>query len=133
MPNVFTTDIIIEKGAPYVIFHTNITVRPVKLLIDTGTMDTIIASKLIKPNVSVKVDHILSIHGVAGLNVGIQTHGYAKGAILSSDDNKIAVKLNLLDKKYVIKGDGYLGFDFLYKYQAKIDIFTKKLIYQRNK
>lgn len=127
----YATDLIIENGASFVILHTNITNRPIKLLLDTGAALTLIVSDLIKSKVSFNAAHRTNLHGMTTSIVDVQTYGTVH-VILSFEDNNINMKMHVIDKKYAVQGDGYLGFDFMYQFNAKIDMPTRKLFYHSN-
>lgn len=123
-------DLIIEKGAAFAICRTNITKRPVKLLVDTGASVTLITSELVKDNVFIQ-NLKINLFGVTGTDVKIQTNGIAHG-VLNFEGNSMGIAMHLVDKKYAGTADGYLGFDFLYQYKTILDLANKKLIYQLN-
>lgn len=122
-------DIIIENRAIYAIFRTNATIRPIKLLVDTGAMITVVASDLMKPEAIVKNDS-KNLCGITGTEIQVKTCGTTHVAILSSKlkDNAVNIKMHLFDRKYLVNGDGYLGFDFMHQLRTMIDIANKKLV-----
>lgn len=119
---------------PFAILQSNITIRPVKLLIDTGSPITLLASNLIISEIVFIENERKKLQGVAGSNVQIQTDGCTH-AMLSSNDNDhncvmFDVKMYLVDKKQFAQEDGYLGFDVLHQYNATIDIPNKKMTFR---
>lgn len=123
--------LIIERGAAFAICTTNITIRPIKLLVDTGASLTLVAAYLIKHSVYIQ-PHKLNSFGVTGSEFKIQTEGIVHGQMIFPD-NSIGMAMHLVDKKYAGVADGYLGFDFLCQYKATINIAEKRLIYEIHK
>lgn len=123
-------DIIVEDGLPYVTLHTNITIRPAKLLIDTGASVTVVASDMFKRGV---VNTKKTISG-GGLDpdAEIRTLGVATAALSFTGHVKLNLKMHVLDRKFTQYCDGILGFETINKYKLVFYMPTKKLVYCSN-
>lgn len=107
-------EIFSENGAPYILLETNLSERPLKLLVDTGASISLLASDLIYKNIK-KANYIINLYGIVGKDVSIQTEGFVQG-ILSVSGCWLGTTLHLVDRKYSGPADGYLGYDFLAPY-----------------
>lgn len=125
--NECTLDLIVENDALFVILQTNVTVRPVKLMIDTGSAITLVDSNLFKTG-SYDKKLRTNLRGISSSKDQVQTFGMASSRI-TFKKNTLKMNLHVIDKKCCVKEDGYLGFDFLNQYDAEIDMPTKKLIF----
>lgn len=100
-----------EKGAPFILLHTNLCQRPLKLLIDTGASVSILASDIVSKNIH-KTNYCFSLFGNAGREVSVTTQGMVH-AIFKFDNTYLGSTLHLVERKYVGTADGYLGFDLI--------------------
>lgn len=107
-------EIINEKGAAFVSIKSNIWIRPIKLLIDTGATISLISEKLINKNIYVK-DYIVNLFGIVGKDVSIKTEGMVYSSF-TLGDRTLGTVLHLVNEKYSGPADGYLGYDFLHSY-----------------
>lgn len=119
-PISITVKLIIEGKSLYILLNTNLTNRPIKLLIDTGATLTLIAKDAIT-NASTFHNYTVNLYGLPGKEAAINTLGITSGT--STINNcKLGITFHLIDRKYTGGADGYLGFDFLTQYKAIIDI-----------
>ncbi|XP_031625652.1 uncharacterized protein LOC116342278 [Contarinia nasturtii] len=127
--NIHTTDIIIENNLPCAIFDTNATIRPIKLMIDTGSTMTIVASDVLKKGVINTRDR--TSYGGLGTSTGINTLGVAWVALPFTGEVNVTIdaRMNLVDRKFTHEWDGILGADVMLHYRLVLDIPTQKLIY----
>lgn len=109
---------------------TNVTKRPIVLIVDTGASITLVAQDTImdfSPKRNCKID----LCGVTGTDNLIQTSGTVCG--YSAIENHIlGTTMHLVDRKYAGPADGYLGFDFLSQYKTTIDIENSKIHFKLN-
>ncbi|XP_031625653.1 uncharacterized protein LOC116342279 [Contarinia nasturtii] len=131
-PNEHTANFVVENCKPFIILWSNITIKPVKLMIDTGATLTVVASDLVNPDVLDTSDRV-SIYGIAGPDAKMETLGVAHSILSFSDHKKVDIEIHAIDKKY-IRGlyDGYFGNDLMIKYKMKIDTKRSKLIFRLN-
>lgn len=115
-----TEKIFIEGRSPFIYLLTDLTNRPLKMLIDTGASIGIIGEGSIADKTKIR-NSKLNIYGIGGQDKGTETLGMIDTAITIN-----GCKLNTAF--HVIKGDclniadGILGFDFLYEYRANFDM-----------
>ena len=115
------------NNALYISLFTNVTSRPIRLIVDTGAAITLVASDIVKSDVPIS-NCKLDICGVTGQENLIQSEGTIFG--LSSIENKfLGTTMHLMDRKFCGPADGYLGFDFLSQHKAIIDIDCAKIYF----
>lgn len=115
-----TESIFIEGNSPFIYLHTNLTNRPLKMLLDTGASLSIINrdSIGIEPNLR---DLKLHLYGIGGKERGIETLGIIDAEI-KINGCKIKASLHVIEADTLNLADGILGFDFLQLYKAKYDM-----------
>lgn len=109
-----------ENGAPYIFIKTNLSDRPLKLLIDTGASLSLISNEIISDNTHKKNCQI-NLYGLIGKEMSIRTHGMINGNLIMQNQ-LLDTTFHIVDKKYSGPGDGYLGYDFLSLYKTHIDL-----------
>lgn len=109
-----------ENGAPFIYLHTNLSERPIKLLIDTGASITILAEDIVPKNIS-RVDYVVNLYGIIGKDVSVKTEGIVIG-ILEMGKQLISTTMHLVNRKFAGAADGYLGYDFLSSYGVIVDM-----------
>lgn len=117
-PNIIKHKLINEGGAPYILINTNITLRPIKLQVDTGASISLVASDTLSTGAR-KFDYIADLYGIAGKEVSNKTEGMING-IVSFSGHWLGITLHLVNRKYAGPADGYLGYDFISLYKANI-------------
>lgn len=120
-------DLEISNNALYIRIFTNVTTRPIRLIVDTGAVITLVACDLIMEMIE-KTNCKLNLCGVTGQEHIIQTKCLIYG-FSSINDRFLGITMHLIDRKYAGPADGYLGFDFLSQHKAKIDIANSKLYF----
>lgn len=121
-----TENIITENSAPYILLKTNLTEGPIKMLIDTGANISIISSKQIT-NKNIKIANIkYNLMGFNSSNEGITTMGLVT-TIATMGQSNLDIPLHVVNESCMGKIDGLLGFDFLMKYGANLDINKSKI------
>lgn len=129
LPNL-EYELITSNNTMFISLYTNITKRPIKLVVDTGAVISLIADDIILEETS-KMNCILDLCGVTGQDNIIQTKGTVLG--YSAINNRLlTTTMHLVDRKYAGPADGYLGFDFLSQYKAVIDIEASKIYFKLN-
>lgn len=123
--NIITQKIQLENHASYIIIKINVINRPVKLLIDTGASLSIIAKDLVTNKIKIE-DFRINLFGISGKEKSITTNGLVQ-CMASIDNCQLGTTLHILDRKYLGNIDGILGFDFLYNYNAVIDIKNSEI------
>lgn len=103
--------------------RTDFTKKPVELLIDTGSQIGLVASDTVKPETSIGKP----IYHLTGQQNKVATNGHLIGNFLTDDKTKWLVRIHLVDRKYTGNSDGYVGYDFLKDYGAKIDVHNRIL------
>lgn len=96
------------------------------MVIDTGSQIGLNASNTIKKEKTVKKP-IYHLTGINGDDHKIETKGYLMGNFITDDNTHWLTQIHLIDERHAGKYDGYVGYDFLKKYGAKIDLHNKVL------
>lgn len=109
-----------ENGAPYLNVSTNLNIRPLKFLVDTGASISLIANDVFHED-NRKIDYIVNLFGIMGKEASVKTEGIIHG-IFAVGGHFLGTTLHVIDKKYAGPADGYLGYDFLHSYRVKIDL-----------
>ncbi|XP_031625651.1 uncharacterized protein LOC116342277 [Contarinia nasturtii] len=130
-PNKHTTNIIFEGKLMYAYFRSNVTIRPIRLLIDTGAGMTMITSDVIKPN-EINLKDGMKYWGLIP-DAKKNTLGTTYGDLSFSGNATISAKIQIIDRKDSFFGDGILGFDTMQKHFVEIDFLSRQLIYWSNK
>lgn len=117
--------IVQENSSIFIIINTNLTTRPIKLLIDTGASISLIAIDVILNNIQ-KSDFIIDLWGITGTNNTVKTLGVVNG-VSEFGDQLFGISLHTIERKYAGVADGYLGFDFLSQNNAIINIADLEL------
>lgn len=108
-----------ENGAAYAYVKTNLSDRPIKLLIDTGASISIIASNIITNETKI-LDFTVKLSGIVK-SASVETKGLVHG-VLQMSNCLLGTAFHLVDKEHAGPADGYLGYDFLMSYKATINI-----------
>lgn len=119
-------DISTENYSMFISLGTNITKRPIKLLVDTGASVSLVANDIILDNAQ-KLNFTINLWGITGTGNTVKTDGIICG-ISKLNQHCISTTLHIIDRKYAGPADGYLGFDFLSQYEAIIDMRQMKLL-----
>lgn len=109
-----------ENVAPFIYMSTNLSERPIKLLIDTGAAITILAEDIVPKNIR-RVNYVVNLYGIIGKDVSVKTVGIVVG-LLKMDDQLVSTTMHLVDRKFAGPADGYLGYDFLSSYGVIVDM-----------
>lgn len=115
LPNL-ENELITSNNAMFILLFTNIAKRPIKLVVDTGAVITLIADDVILEGTS-KLNCKLDLCGVTGQENIIQTGGTIFG-FSAINNHLLHTTMHLIDRKYAGPADGYLGFDFLSPIQS---------------
>lgn len=115
-----TESIFIERKSPFIYLYTELTNRPLKMLIDTGASVSIINKDSIETDQKLR-DFKVNLYGVGGKEKGIETMGMIDTTI-KINGCKIKASFHVIEKDTLDTGDGILGFDFLQFYKAKYDM-----------
>ena len=113
-------EIFYEEGAPFIRLKSNLSERPLTLMLDTGAAVTLLADDLVSENI-VRQDYVVNLYGLVGRDFSIKTKGLVHG-IFDFKGRLLGTALHLIDRKYAGKADGYLGFSFLAPYKTIIDM-----------
>lgn len=116
-----TEKIFSENGTPYIFLHSNLTNRPLKMLLDTGATISILGNDAIDFKSKFVRDTRITIFGIGGRKRGTQTHGMID-TIFTINGCKIQTSLHIIESDCLPSADGILGFDFLQQYKAKYDV-----------
>lgn len=108
------------NNAPFITLKSNLCERPLKFLLDTGASLSLIADDIILDQTTIH-KFIINICGITGKEASIRTQGLIKG-LLTMGNEFIPSTFHIINRKYSGPADGYLGYDFLFKYGATIDI-----------
>lgn len=124
--NTYENDSLLTKRlSRHVYLHSDITIRPIELLLDTGSMITLLAGDLLRNDVPICSSSLI-ITGITGSNNAITTLGSASGNIWIKQ-TPLRTNFQLIDRAFCGLKDGYLGMDFLLKYRAIIDLHNNKI------
>lgn len=110
----------VENNTPFIMLRTNLTLRPLKMIVDTGATIGIIVDGVIDKEREISGTK-LKIFGIGGHREGVETIGivdsetFINGQILPT-------KFHILKNAHLNVADGLLGFDFLRRYKARIDM-----------
>lgn len=105
---------------------TDFTKRPVELIIDTGSELGLVASDTVKENKNIQKP-IYHLTGIAGQSHRVETDGHLVGNFITDDKTNWLTQIHLIDRRHAGKYDGYVGYDFLKKYGAKVDVHNRVL------
>lgn len=100
--------------------ETNVTKRPIKLIVDTGSQISIIAEDTIREGVKIEPT-TFNLIGITGSEHAIATLGDVK-AQLTFGSEEVPDQLTMVERRYAGTHDGYLGYEFLKKHKAIIDM-----------
>lgn len=106
--------------------RTDFTKRPVELVVDTGSQIGLTANDTIKENQTIQKP-IYQLKGFSENTERIKTGGHLLGNFITDDNMKWLTQIHLIERKHAGDFDGYVGYDFLKKYGAKIDLHNKIL------
>lgn len=120
---ILTEKFFIHGRSPFIYLHTNLTNRPLKMLIDTGAAISLIVKNSIEDD-SNKRDFKLKLLGIGGQEKGTETAGIIDTTI-TINGCRLHTTFHILEQNAFNIGDGILGFDILYQFRAKIDIEKK--------
>lgn len=70
---------------------------------------------------------IYHLTGINGDQHKVKTGGHLMGNFITDDEMKWLTQIHLIDRQLTGKYDGYVGYDFLKRYKAKLDIHNKVL------
>lgn len=115
-----TCKIVQENDSIFIIIKTDLTIRPIKLLIDTGASISLIATDVVLSNIQ-KLNFIVDLWGITGTNNTIKTLGVINGHS-EFCNQRFGITLHTINRKYAGVADGYLGYDFLSQNNAIINI-----------
>lgn len=118
--NALEYEICNEKGAAYIYLKTNLTERPIKLLIDTGASISILADDIVSKNVEI-INYTFDLFGIVGKEVSVKTKGMVH-AIYEISGHLLGTTIHLIDRKFAGPADGYMGYDFLCPYGVLINM-----------
>lgn len=123
-----TEKILMRDTAPYIQLNTNLSKGPITMLIDTGANVSIIAAEKITSEIEVE-DTIFNLMGFNSRKEGVTTEGIVNAEATIAGE-KVEIPFHVVDKSYLGKLDGILGFDFLMKYGANIDIANHRIHFE---
>lgn len=123
-----TENIIVEKATPYMMLHTNLTEGPIKILIDTGASVSIIAKEAITNEIDTQ-DTKYKLLGFNSKRDGVTTAGIAN-AEATIGGKKLKIPFHMVEKSCLGNLNGLLGFDFLIRYGASIDLSNNKIHFE---
>lgn len=105
--------------------ETDVTKRPIRIIIDTGSEATLIANDVIKNDMNIEASKIL-LTGIAGNEHPITTDGLVHGQYILGD-SKWQDVFHLISRQFTGPYDGFLGLEFLKTYKAIIDLHENSL------
>lgn len=111
--------IIVEKLSAFVKLRLNFAKQPITLLLDSGSMLTLISTDMLLDTVQIIRSSVI-ISGIAGSTHTISTKGAVFGGVLF-EKTSVRFNFHLIDRAYALAGDGYLGLNFLLKFRAIIN------------
>ncbi|XP_031625654.1 uncharacterized protein LOC116342280 [Contarinia nasturtii] len=124
----FSLNLKVEGRSTFVTLSSNITTRPLKLLIDCGATLSLVASDVIKPG-AVDESHREIVYGCE--NRDIETLGLAHVMISLKGNRNIDIQMHVMNRTNIRPNcDGYLGFDVMVKYNMTVDLDKHKLIFR---
>lgn len=123
--SIIECEIFTEKGAPFISIRTNLTKRPIKFLIDTDASISLLAEDVITNPVN-RINYNLDLYGVVGREVCVKTLGMVH-SIFAINGRLLTTTLHLIDRRYSVPGDGYLGYDFFCPYGTIINMNKMKI------
>lgn len=97
---------------------------------DTGASLSLISNEIISKKYY-KRDYKINLYGLMGKEMPIRTKGMVDITLILDNQN-IETIFHVVDKKNSGPGDGYLGYDFLSLYKARIDLQNMYLGIQLN-
>lgn len=112
-------EIFSENGAAYAHVQTNLSDRPLKLMIDTGASISLIAIDIVSNKARI-LDFSVKLSGIIN-EISVDTKGLVQG-VLKMGDCFLGTVFHLVDRVHAGPADGYLGYDFLKSYKAIINI-----------
>lgn len=101
--------------------NTNFTKRPIELLVDTGAQVTLIDETTLIDDI-ILTERAIQLTGFDGTTNATTTKGMYLGKFITHDGLEWPVETYVVDSKSAGPYDGYLGYDFLFYYNAIIDL-----------
>lgn len=105
---------------------TDFTKDPLELIIDTGSQIGLAATDTVGRDTQIQKP-IYQLTGITGKENKVGTDGEVMGNFITDDNMKWLTQIHLINRKYAGRYDGYVGYDFLEKYGARIDLHEKIL------
>lgn len=122
---LLTHKIFYEDNASFILFELNNINGPLKMLIDTGASISLISSDSVPNDIKIE-NYKINLFGITGKEKSISTSGLIY-SLAKIDDCMLGTTLHIIDKKHLGNADGILGFDFLFDYNAVIDIKNSEI------
>lgn len=118
---IISTKLNKNNGTLSWIVNSDVSERPIELLIDCGADITIVAGDTLKPNIRPKKP-IYQMTGVTGPDNPVSTRGMVVATFSTKEEDNWLAEIHIVDRNCTGQFDGFLGMDFLSKYNAIIDI-----------
>lgn len=115
----------IENEAMTIAVPTNVTERPIRLIVDTGSQISIVAKDTIGPEVEIQPQKY-NLTGISGKEHTVSTSGDVDARLMVGE-NTVPDRLTLAERRYAGPYDGYLGHAFLRENNAVIDMKNEEI------
>lgn len=125
----FRMKIVIENGMPFITVGSNQTKRPLKLLVDTGAMSTVIAEDTLKRTAK-KYGNRINILGNNNNETEFWTYGLVD-IFLPREFGALKLPVCVMDRNHFGGGilDGVLGFDLMDRHRMRINTPIRRIEY----
>lgn len=110
-----------ENGTLSWTVKSDVSKKPIKLLIDCGADITIVAEDMLRPHIQPKKPVYL-MTGVSGPENAVSTKGVVMTTFTTEEEDNWIAEIHIVDRNCTGSFDGFLGVDFLSKYKAIIDM-----------
>lgn len=118
----------IANGEIKIKFNLTIATRPVILTVDTGSMLSLLSANVIHPRTIIYKEQNAKLMGIANSVGPTATMGLVYGSFLLNNI-PLSHEFQVCDSQVNLTTDGLLGLDFLYIYQANINLLKQEITY----
>lgn len=123
----------IRGGDIFITLTTEFTIRPIRLLVDTGAAISLISENVIKPDAKLRNLNV-KLFGFSGKDHYVNSSKAVDGLINMSvePNSQIGATFHIVSPVYTGETDGFLGADFILFYRTILDFGRCKMILPEN-
>lgn len=114
-------ELLIENCEIKIKLNLSIAQRPITMIVDSGSMLTLLSSNVVHPETIYYPHRKVNLIGINGDKSSIQSMGLAFGSFRMADF-ELKQEFQIVNETVNLNSDGLLGFDFLRRYGAKLNL-----------